>query len=326
MDGTFRFGNSYGEKVISDMRILVYGAGVLGGNLANSLYRQGKDVTLLARGNWYEEIKRNGLSIHHYWGWKTNVKIPVINELRPEDIYDVIFVVVRYTQVDSVVQNLKNNGSKNIIFVGNNLKTDELMKELVEKSVLFAFAMSAGHREKDYIRSVTLNKFTVGNLRGQSSQETFIRNIFSGTNFKVVYESNMEDWLLCHAASVIPIAFACYYSNGDIRKLRHDKAYINRIMDATISAYAVLEDNGHEIIPDSDKDFRNPKFKKKYLPFYQFIFATKLGKLCTSDHAMNAVDEMSALNNDFKEYIRKYGDVPTEWTDLENDTNGYLMD
>ena len=26
--------------------------------------------------------------------------------------------------------------------------------------------------------------------------------------------------------------------------------------------------------------------------------ATSLGKLCTSDHAMNAIDEMSALNRD----------------------------
>ncbi len=185
--------------------------------------------------------------------------------------------------------------------------------------------MSAGHREKSYIRSVTLNKITVGNLKGNPSQEAFIRNVFSGTNFKVVYEPNMTDWLLCHAASVIPIAFACYYANGDIRKLKRDKAYINRIMDATIAAYAVLEDNGHEIMPDSDKDFRNPKFKKKYTPFYQFIFATKLGKLCTSDHAMNAVDEMSALNRDFKEYIAKYGDIPKPWTDLERDTKGYLM-
>ncbi|WP_049946258.1 ketopantoate reductase family protein [Butyrivibrio sp. WCD2001] len=147
------------------MRILVYGAGVLGGNLANSLYRQGKEVTLLARGKWYEEIKRNGLSIHHYFGRKINVKIPVINELKSDDIYDVIFVVVRYTQVDSVVEDLNNNGSKNIVFVGNNLKTDELTKALSEKSVLFAFAMSAGHREKSYIRSVTLNKITVGNLK-----------------------------------------------------------------------------------------------------------------------------------------------------------------
>jgi 2-dehydropantoate 2-reductase len=307
------------------MRILVYGAGVLGGNLANSLYRQGKDVTLLARGKWYEEIKKNGLSIHHYFGRKTNVKIPVISELRSDDVYDVIFVVVRYTQVDSVVSSLKNNASKNIVFVGNNLKTEELALELADKTIFFAFAMSAGHREKDYIRSVTLNKITVGSIKGESSSETFIRNVFSGTKFKVVYESNIVDWLLCHAASVVPIAFACYYSKGDIRKLRHDKAYINRIMDATIAAYAVLEDNGHEILPDSDKDFRNPKFKKKYTPFYQFIFATKLGKLCTSDHAMNAVDEMSALNRDFKEYIAKYDDIPRAWTDLEKDTNGYLL-
>ncbi|SEM28040.1 2-dehydropantoate 2-reductase [Butyrivibrio sp. ob235] len=307
------------------MRILVYGAGVLGGNLANSLYRQGKELTLLARGKWYEEIKRNGLSIHHYFGRKTNVKIPVINELKSDDIYDVIFVVVRYTQVDSVVEDLNNNGSKNIVFVGNNLKTDELTKALSEKSVLFAFAMSAGHREKSYIRSVTLNKITVGNLKGNPSGEAFIRNVFSGTNFKVVYEPNMTDWLLCHAASVIPIAFACYYANGDIKKLKRDKAYINRIMDATIAAYAILEDNGHEIMPDSDKDFRNPKFKKKYIPFYQFIFTTKLGKLCTSDHAMNAIDEMSALNRDFKEYIEEYGDIPQAWIDLEKDTNGYLI-
>ena len=32
------------------MKILVFGAGVLGCNLVNDLFRAGKDVTLLARG------------------------------------------------------------------------------------------------------------------------------------------------------------------------------------------------------------------------------------------------------------------------------------
>lgn len=40
------------------MKILVYGAGVLGCNLARNLFRAGKDVTLLARGNWAEEIRK----------------------------------------------------------------------------------------------------------------------------------------------------------------------------------------------------------------------------------------------------------------------------
>ena len=30
--------------------------------------------------------------------------------------------------------------------------------------------------------------------------------------------------------------------------------------------------------------------------------ATSLGKLCASDHAMNAIDEMSALNRDLRKF------------------------
>ena len=45
------------------MKILVYGAGVLGCNLARNLFHARKDVTLLARGNWAEEIRKNGLRI-----------------------------------------------------------------------------------------------------------------------------------------------------------------------------------------------------------------------------------------------------------------------
>ena len=44
------------------MKILVYGAGVLGCNLARNLFRAGKDVTLLARGNWAAEIKTERLA------------------------------------------------------------------------------------------------------------------------------------------------------------------------------------------------------------------------------------------------------------------------
>ena len=48
------------------MRILVYGAGVLGCTLARDFFKVGKDVTLLARGKWAETIKTNGLCIKNY--------------------------------------------------------------------------------------------------------------------------------------------------------------------------------------------------------------------------------------------------------------------
>ena len=80
------------------MKILVYGAGVLGCNLAKSLLHAGKDVTLLARGKWAEEIEKNGLRIKNVLSRHTSVShMPVVTTLAPDDLYDVIFVVMRYT-------------------------------------------------------------------------------------------------------------------------------------------------------------------------------------------------------------------------------------
>ena len=66
------------------MKILVYGAGVLGCNLERNLFHAGKDVTLLARGNWAEEIRKNGLRIKDQFSLRTSVSnIPVVTELAP---------------------------------------------------------------------------------------------------------------------------------------------------------------------------------------------------------------------------------------------------
>lgn len=95
------------------MKILVFGAGVLGCNLARNLFRAGKDVTLLARGNRANEIKSVGLKIKDKFSPRVSVsRIPVATELKPEDSYDVIFVVVRYTQIESVLDALRSNRTK----------------------------------------------------------------------------------------------------------------------------------------------------------------------------------------------------------------------
>ena len=308
------------------MKILVYGAGVLGCNLARNLFRAGKDVTLLARGNWAEEIRKNGLRIKDQFSLRTSVSnIPVVTELAPNVRYDVIFVVLRYTQLDSALETLRANQTKNIVFVGNNVRARALAAALPEKNVLFAFALSAGHREPDRVVSIDLKKITIGQLRGAVSNAELIGEIFGGTKYKVVYEPNMEDYLLCHAAFVMPAAFACYKTDGNLKKLRGDTAYLNRVLDANIEGYRAIRNAGHVILPKEDADFEGEKYRKTCLRFFKLMCATSLGKLCASDHAMNAIDEMSVLNRDLKKFFDENGAAYPVWQALEAEAGRYLQ-
>ena len=307
------------------MKILVYGAGVLGCNLARNLFRAGKDVTLLARGNWAAEIKQNGLRVKDKFSPRTSVsRIPVVTKLAPDAQYDVIFVVLRYTQLDSALDTLRENQTKNIVFVGNNVRPRALAAALPEKNVLFAFALSAGHRESDRVVSIDLKKITVGQLSGAASNAGLIGEIFRGTKYKVVYEPNMEDYLLCHAAFVMPAVFACYKTDGNLKKLRGNTTYLNRLIDANIEGYRAIKNAGHEILPKADADFESKKYRKTCLRFFKLMCATSLGKLCASDHAMNAIDEMSALNRDIKRFFDENGAAYPVWQELERETGRYL--
>lgn len=64
---------------------------------------------------------------------------------------------------------------------------------------------------------VDLRKITIGPLAGEPSAEKMIGDLFAGTKYKVTYETNMEDYLLCHAAFVLPAAFACYKTDGNLK-------------------------------------------------------------------------------------------------------------
>ncbi|MGN1405931.1 MAG: ketopantoate reductase family protein [Erysipelotrichaceae bacterium] len=304
------------------MRILIYGAGVLGGNLAANLFKADKDVTLLARGEWADTIRKNGLKIKN--GFITRVsRVRLINELKENDIYDVIFVVLRYTQLDSIIDILKANQSNNIVFVGNNVKASYYASLLSDKNVMFAFASSAGHREKDRIVGIDLKKITIGQLKNSESNEKLIKEIFAGTEYKVSYESNMEDYLLCHGAFVLPAAFACYRADGKLSRIKNDNKYLNKVIDASIEGYRAIEKSGRSILPESDQGYESQNYRRLCLIMYKLMCYTPLGKICASDHAMNAVEEMSALNNDFKRIFEESDSEHTVWNELERSVDKY---
>mgnify|MGYP002770130133 FL=1 len=284
------------------MRILIIGAGVLGSNLAHSI-KKGNDVTILARNKTYENLKNNGLIIKHKFGKKTVDHFNVIDKLDENDIYDVIFVVSRFSSLDSIVKIIENNKSKNIVFVGNNMNAEKYMN-IKDKNVLFAFFMAAGKKYDGYINSICLNKIEIGRTDGKDISNEFIKSIFKEAKIKVIIENKMNDYLKTHACAVLPLVFASYKVDGNLKLLKKDKEYSLLIIDAIIEGYDVLKKLGYEILPKGE--YENCVNKNEKCAFiYRFMFSNFIGKMCISDHAMSAREEFILLDNEFEKLKKK---------------------
>ena len=284
------------------MKILIIGAGVLGSNLAHSI-KKGNYITILARNKTYENLKNNGLIIKHKLGRKTIDHFKVINKLEENDIYDVIFIVSRFSSLDSITPIIESNKSKNIVFVGNNMNAAKYMN-LKDKNVLFAFFMAAGKKYDGYIDSICLNKIEIGRTDGKDISNEFIKSIFKDTKIKLIIDNKMNDYLKTHACAVLPLVFASYKVNGNLKLLKNDKKYSLKIMDAIIEGYDVLKKLGYEILPKGE--YENCVNKKKMCAFiYRFMFSNFIGKMCISDHAMSAKDEFILLENEFEKLKKK---------------------
>ena len=110
----------------------------------------------------------------------------------------------------------------------------------------------------------------------------------------------------------------------NLKKLKGNTAYLNRLIDANIEGYRAIQNAGHEILPKADAEFESKAYRKTCLRFFKLMCATSLGKLCASDHAMNAVEEMCALNRDMKAFFDDTGAEYPVWKSLELECGSYL--
>lgn len=257
----------------------------------------------MARNKTYENLKNNGLIIKHKFGKKTVDHFNVIDKLDENDVYDCIFIVSRFSSLDSIVKIIEKNKSKNIVFVGNNMNAEKYIN-IKDKNVLFAFFMAAGKKYDGYINSICLNKIEIGRTDGKDISNEFIKSIFKETIIKVIIENKMNDYLKTHACAVLPLVFASYKVDGNLKLLKKDKEYSLLIMDAIIEGYDVLKKLGYEILPKGE--YENCVNKKEKCAFiYRFMFSNFIGKMCISDHAMSAREEFILLDNEFEKLKKK---------------------
>ncbi len=305
------------------MRILIYGAGVLGSYLAHVLVRGGNDVTVLARGERIEELNRDGIIIRHSLQFKTTVdKVQVISSLQPENAYDLIFVVMLYSDIQAVLPILANNQSRHIVFVGNNPDAKSIQHFLREhsqivKQIAFGFQLSGGWREKERVICIRgRGSMNVGGLEEALLWHLLLEQAFEQTNYRLVFYDDIDAWLKSHIISGMMMWYAGRASGGDLRTVAVDRNQLRQMINALDEGFKVLEANGIQITPISQVTLvRNHKSLLALI--FKLLAATPLIKLV---QPMANIEEMLAFGAAFNRWKHEANLATPNWDTLEKHT------
>lgn len=292
------------------MKLLVYGAGVIGSYLAHVLCAAGHDVSILARGQRKEELTKNGLIIRHYIQRKTTCDHPkIVGGLESSEHYDAVFAVMQYQQMQGILGDLARADSPVVVLVGNNLSAAEMEEYIkanttVPKTVVFGFQGTGGRRENG--ESVCVRAGAAGLECGllhslpDARTKEVLDNIFQNSKYKLLYQPGMQAWYECHLALILPIAYLCYALDCDLT--RASRAQLRQTMDAAREGYRLLQGQGVPILPQDEARYFEPGPKRVLMFVLLWVTVkTTLGRLAVSDHCSNAVTEMHTLEDGFQQ-------------------------
>ncbi len=240
------------------MKVLVFGAGVIGCYLTHVLCEASHDVTLLARGAWKDTLESLGLELHHHLQRKTTVDHPsVTDHIDPADRWDAVFAVMPYHQMQKILPQLAQANTDLVVMIGNNMRAAAMQEELLQlssspKEILFAFQVTGGERLKDYAIVERFGKagLDIGALHSFPSEpaQKKLTVLFKGTGHRMRWQPDMEAYLFCHPAAVLPIAYLAYVCGGDLR--RSTRKQRKQMLDAPAEAFDRLIQLGIPILPE----------------------------------------------------------------------------
>ncbi|MFF2886117.1 ketopantoate reductase family protein [Paenibacillus sp. NPDC057967] len=304
------------------MRILVYGAGVLGSYLAHVLVRGGNEVTVLARGKRAEQLETDGLVIRHYFQRRNTIdKVNVIRELASDDLYDLIFVVMKYNDFPSVLSILADNHSSNIVLVGNNadaLGMQNVIKEKskVKKNVIFGFQISAGLREESG-RIICIRgggQMVLGSLDGEISIKPILEDAFRRVKYKLAYHEDIDAWLKSHFVMIVALNSISFLYDGDLNQASKDKKLLKQAIDVIDDGFRLLEKLNYTITPASQVDLVR---KHRRFFYYGLMIIHKLPFMKLVDGSFS---EIAALFDSFRKLKNQTNIATPHWDAMEKRT------
>jgi len=306
------------------MKILVYGGGNIGSLYAAKLKEAGNDVAILARGTRLEEVHEQGILLQEFHsGQQTTTRVDAVEQLAPEDDYELVLVILPRQSVSEVLPILAaNKNTPSVMFIGNNASgPDEMLHSIDRERVLLGFPGAAAVRDGEIIQYLILDRreqpTTIGEIDGSiSARIAGFADAFQSAGFPCATCMNMDAWLKTHVAEISPTANALYMAGGNIEQLKRNREALVLMFRAIREGYRVLVALGIPITPSSHKVFRwIPQFLLVAIARRKLADAAMRIKI---GHAADAQNEMGAIANEFHKLALQSGIATPAIAQLRN--------
>ncbi len=288
---------------------MVVGAGVIGSIYSLKFSNAGFNVTILARGSRLNQLKKNGL-LYKDNGNISKANVTVISKLSDDDLYDFIFVTVRFEQIVQALNDIKSNQSKTIITMVNSPKGYEEWERIVGKGRLAAAFPGAGGRIVNGVLHYRLTPYiiqptTFGELNGIRTHRVHkLAEIFKISKVPYAICRDMDAWQKSHLAMVIPMANAIYNDGGTAYTTAKNKFAIEKMCLEIKDYYRSLKNINIPITPIKLNAFLLcPTWVLKII--MKALYSCEFAETLISNHANNAKQEMLILDMEFRKVVDK---------------------
>ena len=312
------------------MKLLVFGAGVIGSYYANKLYQSKIDVTILARGEKFMSIQERGVVVEDFITHRETVsKIRVIDK-PDKEVYDLIMVIVQMIQIDNVLPVLSEfSNAGSFLFIGNNVNGfDNIIQQLGHNKILAGFGAVGGKRvnhkviyaDADPKKPNKKVPIILGKVNKVDNKEfEKIIALFESADIQVEPVDDIDGWLKTHAAMILGLAGAAYKQKYNMKSIAEDKELVKMIVKALRESMDVLKSLGVTIVPKRNRYLHLfPDFILEYI--FRKLLNSEYAEIAIAGHAEAARTEMRALADGFLVLCQKSN---TNYGSLEELT-GYI--
>ncbi len=289
------------------MKILIYGAGVIGCTYGWQLSKTGEDITVLVRKE-KKQIEENGISIHctdYRGGQKKTEEIvfhpKVIDELSPQNDFEYIIISTNSPMKEVLPVLGKSAGKAHILFFQNIWDNfNEIDNYLSSDQYFFGFPFMAGggrntKRLDCIIAGSKYSKTMLGEKDGSITPRLQkIANAMQRADMKPFISEQIITWLVPHYAFIAGISAGVLKAGGTMN------AFINKPQIIREAIKAVRE--GFQICTAKGIDPKKEKVNQLYYfplfittPIVRKIFNEESMSLMFDGYLKNSVNEIENM-------------------------------